>query len=132
MIKLQGRKICKGTATGEALVSSEGLSFYGGVDPETGTIVEEGHPLYGQTMAGKVLVFPRGKGSTVGSYIMYRLSKNGRAPRAIINQECETIIAVGAIISDIPCIDKIETNKIVSGMQLEVDADNSMVIIHTS
>ncbi len=132
MMKLQGRKISKGKVTAEALVTPEGISFYGGVDPETGKIVEHGHPLNGQSMAGKVLVFPQGKGSTVGSYIMYRLSKNGRAPAAIINRECETIIAVGAIISDIPCVDKIEINKIVSGMQVEVDADNSMVIIHTS
>jgi len=131
MITLQGRKISKGKVTAEALVSSEGISFYGGVDPESGKIVESGHPLHGQSIAGKVLVFPRGKGSTVGSYIMYRLSKNGRAPAAIINQECETIIAVGAIISDIPCVDKIDIKKIVSGMQIEVDADNHKVTLYT-
>jgi hypothetical protein len=61
------------------------ISFLSGVDPETGTIVEKGHPLYGQSIAGKVLAFPYGKGSTVGSYILYALSRSGNAPAAIIN-----------------------------------------------
>jgi len=78
-MKLVGRTIYPGQISGEALVSQMGISFYGGVDPETGIIIEARHDLQGQSIAGKVLVFPSGKGSTVGSYILYRLKKNGHA-----------------------------------------------------
>ena len=94
------RGISGGTGTGEILVSSEAISFLSGVDPETGVVIESGHPLEGRSIGGKVLAFPHGKGSTVGSYIIYALRRNGKAPCAIINTEAETIIAVGAIIAD--------------------------------
>jgi predicted aconitase with swiveling domain len=126
---LKGRTICKGKATGEALVSKMGVSFYGGVDPNTGIVLEKGHDLEGKSIAGKILVFPQGKGSTVGSYTMYRLKKNGKAPAAIINKECETIVAVGAIISEIPCVDKIDIEKIKTGTIVAVDAEKATVEI---
>jgi len=129
MTVLKGRKIAPGTATGEALVTSQGISFYGGVDPETGVVVEKGHELEGKSITGKVLVFPRGKGSTVGSYVIYQLAKTGKAPVAIINQECETIVAVGCIISDIPAVDKIPIEKIKTGDSLRVDATQGLVEI---
>lgn len=119
-----GRTISPGKASGEALVSRMGISFYGGVDPESGAITEAGHDLEGQSIAGKVLVFPSGKGSTVGSYILYRLRKNGHAPAAIINAACETIISVGCIIAEIPCVDQVELGGIATGMRLEVNADS--------
>ena len=124
---MRGRKIFGGKAEGETLVSKEGISFYGGVDPDTGTVTEKGHPLEGQCITGKILVFPTGKGSTVGSYTIYRLKKNGKAPAAIINRECETVVAVGAIISEIPCVDKIDTEKIKTGEKLRVNADEGIV-----
>ncbi len=105
-MKLKGRTIYAGTAEGEALVTTMGISFFGGVDPETGVVVERGHELEGQCIAGRVLVFPSGKGSTVGSYTLYRLKHAGLAPAAIINAECETITAVGCIIAEIPCVDQ--------------------------
>jgi predicted aconitase with swiveling domain len=120
-LKLNGRVIYEGKAEGVALVSSSPLSFYGGVNPDTGEVVERGHELKGQSIKDKVLVFPHGKGSTVGSYVMYRLAKNGVAPRAIVNEKCETIVAVGAIISEIPCVDMIEIGKIKSGTPVKVD-----------
>jgi len=126
-MELKGRKIFKGKVKGKTIVTEEGISFYGGVDPDTGVVAEVGHPLEGQSIAGKILVFPQGKGSTVGSYILYRLKKNGKAPLAIINKECETIVAVGAIISEIPCVDKIDISQIKTGMQVEVDAENGSV-----
>ena len=129
MTKFQGRTIAKGTATGEALVTSQGISFYGGVDPDSAVVVEKGHELEGKSIKGKVLVFPRGKGSTVGSYVIYQLAKTGKAPVAIINKECETITAVGCIISDIPAVDKIPIEKIKTGDQLYVDATNGLVEI---
>ena len=124
---MKGRKIFGGKAEGEALVSKEGISFYGGVDPDTGVVTERGHPLEGQSITGKVLVFPVGKGSTVGSYTIYRLKKNGKAPSAIINKECETVVAVGAIISEIPCVDQIDIEKIKTGDKLKVNADEGIV-----
>jgi len=124
---LKGRKISAGRAEGEALVTSMGISFYGGVDPQTGRVVEKGHELEGQSIAGRVLVFPTGKGSTVGSYTLYRLKKAGLAPVAIINVESETITAVGCIISDIPSVDHIPIGQIKTGMQIRVDGESGVV-----
>ena len=124
---LNGRKISTGQATGEALVTSMGISFYGGVDPETGQVVEKSHELEGQSIAGRVLIFPTGKGSTVGSYTLYRLKKAGLAPMAIINAESETITAVGCIISDIPCVDRIPIEQIETGVQVSVDGETGIV-----
>ncbi len=120
---LRGRIIHEGEAEGEALVTSQGISFFGGVDPETGIIIERDHQLEGYSIAGKVLVFPQGKGSTVGSYTLYRLKHNGLAPAAIINATCETIIAVGCIISEIPCVDKIDIQLIKTGSTIALQGD---------
>ena len=124
---LKGRVISTGRATGEVLVTSMGISFFGGVDPETGQVVEKGHELEGQSISGRVLVFPTGKGSTVGSYTLYRLKKAGLAPAAIVNVESETITAVGCIISDIPCVDRIPIEQIETGMQVSVDGETGTV-----
>ena len=123
-MKLTGRAIFEGKAEGEALVSSAPMSFYGGVDPGSGEVVERGHELQGRSIKGKVLVFPNGKGSTVGSYVMYRLARNGAAPLAIVNSKCETIVAVGAIISEIPCVDLVDIGKIRTGTKVRVDGDS--------
>lgn len=128
-MKLHGRKIFRGIVEGEALVTLMGISFYGGIDPETGIVVEKDHELEGQTISGKILVFPSGKGSTVGSYTLYRLKDNGAAPKAIVNAECETITAVGCIISEIPCVDKIAIEKIKPGMKVIVNGDEGTVEI---
>jgi hypothetical protein len=123
MEQLKGRIIYKGKAEAEALVTSMPISFYGGVDPNTGVIIEKGHELNGVSVKGKVLVFPQGKGSTVGSYTLYRMKKNGVAPAAMINKETETIIAVGAIISEIPFVDKVDLSKFRTGAKVTVDND---------
>ena len=120
---LRGRSIYQGTTQGEAQVTSQTISFFGGVDPETGMVVERGHPLEGQCITGKVLVFPTGKGSTVGSYTLYRLKMNGRAPLAILNSECETIIAVGCIIAEIPCVDQLPIHVISPGSLIQIDGN---------
>jgi len=122
-MKFQGRTIFQGSARGEALVTSQAISFYGGIDPDTGIIVEGGHALEGESITGKVLVFPTGKGSTVGSYTLYRLKHNGLAPLAILNAECETITAVGCIIAEIPCVDRLPIDKIITGDILEIRGD---------
>jgi predicted aconitase with swiveling domain len=123
-----GRKIFPGVAQGEVLVSKMGISFFGGVDPGSGVVVERGHDLERQSVAGKVLVFPTGKGSTVGSYTLYRLKRAGVAPVAIVNAECETITAVGCIIAEIPCVDQIPIDELRSGTRVEVDGNRGMVI----
>jgi hypothetical protein len=91
------------------------------VDPNTGVVIEKGHELQGKSVQGKILVFPNGKGSTVGSYTLYRMKKNGTAPAAMINRECETVVAVGAIISEIPCVDKVDISQIKSGDRMRVE-----------
>lgn len=121
MIELRGRVIKGGRAEGEALVSNKPISFYGGVDPETGKIIERDHPLCGYSISGRILVFPHGKGSTVGSYILLRLKKRGLAPLAIINERCEPIIAVGAIIAEIPAVDRVDIFKIPQNSHVRVE-----------
>ncbi len=130
-MKLKGRTIQTGIASGIALVSVMDISFFGGVDPETGIVVERGHILEGQCISGKILVFPTGKGSTVGSYTLYRLKKAGKYPLAIINSSCEPITAVGCIISDIPCMDQIPIDQLTSGSLIEVNADMGEIIIQS-
>jgi predicted aconitase with swiveling domain len=127
---IKGRKISKGTAEGEVLITDQGISFFGGVDPDTGIVVEKGHPLEGKSIKDKILVFPQGKGSTVGSYALYRMKKNGTAPKAMINKETETIVAVGAIISEIPMIDKLEKDPfsmLKNGQRIKVDATQGTI-----
>jgi predicted aconitase with swiveling domain len=118
---MKGRTIMTGRASGPALVSRSPISFYGGVDATTGVVIEQGHELEGECLSGRILVFPRGKGSTVGSYVIYGLQKNGVAPLAIVNRETETIIATGAILAGIPCVDGIDIDAIQSGEMLTVD-----------
>jgi predicted aconitase with swiveling domain len=129
-MQVGGRSICRGVGKGIALVGRDGISFFGGVDPKTGVVVEKGNALEGRCVAGRVLVFPRGKGSTVGSYVMLQLKKNGVAPVAIINEEAEPIIAVGAIISKIAMVDRLEKGayaEIKDGMAVTVDGGKGTV-----
>jgi predicted aconitase with swiveling domain len=117
------RVIKQGRAEGEALVSKEPIGFLGGVDGMTGIVTEKDHPLEGQYITGKVLVFPTGKGSTVGSYVIYQLMVNDLAPAAIVNIESEPIVAVGAIISNIPMVDQMPIDEIETGDRVYVDGD---------
>lgn len=119
-ICLEARVVKAGRAAGEALVSPDPLGFLGGVDPDTGVVVEADHPLEGQCVAGRVLVFPTGKGSTVGSYTIYRLARAGRAPAAIVNAEADPVVAVGAIIAEIPMVDQVDISRIHTGDWVEV------------
>lgn len=128
-MNLQGRPIYPGRAEGQALVSRMAISFFGGVDPDTGLVVERGHELEGQSVAGKILAFPTGKGSTVGSYTLYRLKHNGLAPAAIVNAECETITAVGCIIAEIPCVDHIAIDSLQTGARVLVDGESGLLQI---
>jgi len=126
---MKGRMISPGKAEGEAIVSTEPIGFYGGIDINTGIVIEKGHILEGQSVKDKILVFPNGKGSTVGSYVIYGIAKNNVGPKAIINKETETIVATGAILAGVPCVDGIDINQIKSGDFIEVNADKGEVNI---
>jgi len=122
---LHGRGLSRGTGRAPVLVSPEPISFLGGVDPETGEVIEKGHPLSGKGIAGRVLVFPHGKGSTVGSYVLYALARNGKAPAGMVNAEAEPIIVVGAIIAGIPLVDRtgIGLSSLRDGVMARVDGE---------
>lgn len=129
-IVFKAHKVAKGKAQGEALVSRSAISFMGGVNPETGVVLEEGHELEGVSVADRILIFPVGKGSTSGSYQLYTLVHFKKAPRAIINRRADPVIAIGAIIGDIPMVDKLEPDPfdvIKTGDLVEVDADQGIV-----
>ena len=124
---MKGRMISPGKAKGTAIVSSEPIGFYGGIDAKTGIVIEKDHPLEGKCVTDKILVFPCGKGSTVGSYVIYGLKKNGVAPAGIINKETETIVATGVILAGIPCVDQIDIENIKDGDTVLLDADAGTV-----
>lgn len=131
MMEIACHKVASGHASGPALVTTMAISFLGNVDPLTGMVVDPGHELYGQCISGKVLIFPGGKGSTVGSYIIYQLKKRDLAPVAMINLHSEPIVAVGAIISGIPLVDRVpaEILQVKSGNCIEVDSDREIIRI---
>ena len=126
---MKGRTIYPGKVEGEAIVSTEPIGFYGGIDIKTGKVIEKGHPLEGKSVKDKILVFRCGKGSTVGSYVIYGIKKYNVAPLGIINKETETIVATGVILAGIPCVDHIEIEKIKNGNIVLLDGDTAIVEI---
>ncbi|MHA1345521.1 MAG: aconitase X swivel domain-containing protein [Candidatus Heimdallarchaeaceae archaeon] len=99
------RPIVEGKVTGSALLSPSPISFLGDVDSETGKIIDSESSVYGKNLKDTIFVFPRGKGSTVGSYIIYGLKVNNVSPLALVVAEAETIVIAGAILADIPLVD---------------------------
>jgi len=124
---LTGRVIYEGRAKGIVLRSDLPIGFFGYVDTETGIIQEPGHPLYQQSIADNILVFPYAKGSTVGSYSLYALKKNGKAPLALVMSECELIVAVGAIIAEIPGIDHIDIQRLHTGDRVSIEKEKLII-----
>jgi hypothetical protein len=128
-ITLKGRTIVEGYCNAKALVSTKPISFLGEVDPADGKVTEKTHDLCGECIKDKVLCFPHGHGSTVGSYVLYSLAKKNLAPKAIINQKADPVVVVGAIIADIPMIDQIDIAQIKTGDLVEVNAYNGSIKI---
>jgi predicted aconitase with swiveling domain len=131
--KLKGKRVAGGAAEGEALVTIEQISFMGGVDSASGVVKEKGHELEGKCVTGKILVFPRGKGSSEGALKLYDMSIQGTAPAAIINIDTGPIIAVGSVLGKIPTIHKLDqdpTKAIRSGDFVKVNADTGMVEVY--
>jgi len=118
-MKFEGRRIVGGRAEGVALAVERPLSFLGGVDATTGEIRDPESPARGERVADRILAVPHAKGSTVGSYVLYGLRKQNAAPRAIL--------AVGAVIADIPTVDRIPVELLRTGDRLAVDADRGIV-----
>jgi predicted aconitase with swiveling domain len=106
----RGRKIVEGEAEGDLLFSSNVLHLLGGIDAETGVILESNHDLNGQSITGRVLAFPRSVGSSVGSYVLYKLKKLNLAPAAIINEDTDIITASGCALANIPLVDRLDTS----------------------
>ncbi|MFZ1468097.1 MAG: aconitase X [Paracoccaceae bacterium] len=96
---MSGQSIIPGRASGRILVSDEGLSFWGGVDPLTGVVIDAYHPLHGQSISGRVLVMPTTRGSCSGSGVMLDLALNGIAPAAFVFREHEDVVTLGAMIA---------------------------------
>lgn len=124
---LKGRTISKGEVIGEVIISTEPISFLGGVSEE-GIIIDKDNKLYGKSIKDKIFVFPTGKGSTVGSYIIYGLCKNNLL-KGIINKESETIVATGAILGKIPMVDKIDISKLKNGDKIILNGNKGIVEI---
>lgn len=95
----EGRTLVAGHATGTALVLDEPLSFWGGLDPVTGALIDTHHPQLGANLTGRVLVMPSGRGSSSSSYVLAEAIRAGTAPVAIILREPDGIIALGAIVA---------------------------------
>jgi len=129
-IVMKCRKVVSGVAEGKAVVTREPISFLGGVNPDKGMVVERGHEAEGQVITGKIFVFPHGKGSTAGPYILYAMSKRKTAPNGMINVQAEPIIASGAAIANIPLVDRLDQNPlevIRTGDYVRIDADRGIV-----
>ena len=131
-IVLHGRKVVGGVAEGEALVTHETISGWGGVNAMQGTIIETRHELRGQSFKDKVLVFPGAKGSSGWSAYFHMARLNGAAPRAMIFNKMTTKIALGAVVTHAPAMTELEQDPlgiIETGDWVKVDADNGVVEI---
>ncbi|MEM2385766.1 MAG: DUF126 domain-containing protein [Candidatus Bathyarchaeia archaeon] len=129
---LRGRGVVEGKYAGEALVSEKPISFLGEVDPATGKVIDRHSDLYGECIKDKVLCFPYGHGSTVGSYVLYSLARNGLAPKAIINRRADPVIVVGAVIANIPMIDQVDISQIRTGDLVEVNGYSGIIKVSKS
>jgi len=132
-IRLRGHKLNGGKVRGIAIVSVDSLSFWGGVNFKTGIVNERGHDIEGQSIAGKILICPSGKGSGGGSTRLYDMSLRKVAPIAIVNSKADVVMVIGAIISKIPMMDSFDVDPVSvihTGDIVEVDADNGVVTIY--
>ena len=132
-ITLRGRKVVGGYAEGEALVTRDTISGWGGINPMTGTVIETRHELRGQTFKDKILVFPGAKGSSGWSAAFHVTRITGTAPKAMVFNEMTTKIALGAVVMRIPAVTDLDRDPlevIETGDWVKVDADRGIVEIH--
>ena len=129
-MEIRCRKISEGKADGEVIVSKDSVCFYL-VEPETGVVVEKNHDIEGKSIAGKILVMPSGKGSSVVQADgLFKLAKNDKAPKAMIIEHADTVLVTGAIIMEIPMVHKVEAKfykTVLDGDVVSLDADNGII-----
>lgn len=131
-IVLRGRKVVGGVAEGEALVTRETISGWGGIHAMTGTVIESRHELKGVSFAGKVLVFPGAKGSSGWSNAFHMARLAGKAPKAMIFTVMTTKVALGAVVMRIPTVTDLDGDPfalIETGDRVRVDGDRGIVEI---
>jgi uncharacterized protein len=126
-VRLAGRGVARGRAEGSTLVCTTPMSFLGGVDRDTGIVLDPASGLQGERVSGRILAFPHGKGSTVGSYVLYGLAKRNRGPAAVVNERAESIVANGAILGGVPLVDGIEVSILRTGDRAVVDGEEGTV-----
>jgi predicted aconitase with swiveling domain len=130
MLILHGRRVTPGVAEGEALVTRDTISGWGGMDPRAGTIIERRHELAGQSFAGKVLVFPGAKGSSAWSHYFHLARLAGKAPRALLFNRMTTKVALGAVVLRVPAMTELDQDPLAvieTGDHVVVDADAGIV-----
>lgn len=128
--RIQGRCVCPGIAQGEALVTRDTISGWGGVNPQNGTIIESRHELRGQSFAGKILVFPGAKGSSGWSSIFHMTRLTGAAPLALIFNIMTTKAALGAVVLRVPSVTDLDHDPlevIATGDYVRVDGDRGLI-----
>ncbi len=131
-IVIRGRCVVPGMAEGEALVTTQPISGWGGVDPRNGTVIETRHELRGQSVAGKVLVFPGAKGSSGWSAQFHVARLMGTAPAAWLFNQMTTKVALGTVVSHAPAMTDFDRDPLTlmrTGDWVRVDADNGIVTI---
>lgn len=119
--------INEGTVEGTTLVTTQPMTFYLGVDANTGIVCERGHELEGKCVKDVILVFPFSKGSTVGAYSIYSMKKNGVAPLAMITAKPDLIVAIGCILASIPYVVTPEIERFRSGQKIRINAEKGEI-----
>ncbi len=130
MIVLHGRKVVGGSAQGEALVTNETISGWGGIDPNTGTIIESRHELRGQSFKDKILVFPGAKGSSGWSVFFHAARLAGAAPKGMIFKKMTTKVALGAVVTHSPAVTDLDQDPLTvieTGDWVQIEADQGIV-----
>ena len=130
-VLLRGHKVVGGKAEGRAVVSKEAICWLKTVNLD-GLVIEQGHDLQGQNIAGAILVYPTAKGSTAGSLKLYEMALRGSAPKAIINAKADSVTLSAAILGNIPMIHKFDvdpTEVLQTGNEVMVDGDTGTVRI---
>lgn len=135
-VTIRCRPVARGIAESEALVTDQPISFWGGIDPKSGMIIDRRHELYGKSVAGKVLIFPYAKGSVSATTVLLEAVRCGSAPKAIVNVEADPVIAVASLLAEklygkaIPIVDRPEvdpTKAVRTGNTVKVDAISGFI-----
>jgi len=123
------KTIVKGKAKGIILKSYNPINFLGAIDKKTGVIRDENHDLFNKSVKDTILVFPNGIGSSVGAYTIYSLKSNNSAPRAMICQKADLIVASGCALANIPLVivTKEEFESLENGKEINIDTDNNLL-----